>query len=426
MSPYPREEMTIRLSTRQNAILFLTTFLIFSGIGMGSRAVTVAGLFLLTLVLLDWFAGSRALRAISVKRRHFPRAFENDSVAVDIEVLNSGNGPANLLEVTDSFAPGNNYLIRSMALELPPHSRMPFRYEERCSRGRGLHLVGPMRLRLGSPLGLFVFRDTRDDVSTITVYPQAASIPHFAVLGNGTHFNIGEQVVQRIGRSEEFASLRGYRPGDPPRLIHWPSSARHQTLLVKEFARNVVTEVTIYIDLAITSVSGLGGLSSAEYRIKAAAAIATETIRKHHLCKLVAARSPRKETSLGGGQRHLITMLDWLALIKPEGEASLETELIGDSRRLKPGATVVLVMSSIHFDPAQLEQALRLLKTRQVRAIAVVVDDRTFVKLRSEQEQFYAKAPPLDHLIAFLRNSGCDVFTLGISENIGQKLGIPA
>jgi uncharacterized protein (DUF58 family) len=365
------------------------------------------------------------LSNVKVTRVHYPRSFEGSQVEIQLNVQNRGAKQAYLLEITDSFPPGSNYHIKQMATHLPSENQMAFRYHETCSRRRGLYMLGPISLRVSDPLGLFTFEDTEDELTRLLVYPTADEVVGFNVLGSGTHANIGSEVVRHIGRSEEFDRLRAYRRGDPPRLIHWRSSARLGSLHVKEFERNVVTQVTIYCDLHLVALSGLGDLTSVEYRIKVAASIAQEAIRKHHLVRVIALKQPREETRLGGGTQHLTTILDWLALLKPQGSGSLEEHVIAESGFQRRGSTVVLVLSSIHVDSARLLDAVTLLHMRKIKVVAVLVDDRSFIKLRMEQEEFYQKAPPLRNLVLVLTHAGVPTYTVRNQESVTQRLGVP-
>jgi uncharacterized protein (DUF58 family) len=195
---------------------------------------------------------------------------------------------------------------------------------------------------------------------------------------------------------------------------------------VKEFDQSAVTEVTIYCDLFLLSLAGLGALTSVEYRIKAAASIASEAIRKNHFVKLVGVKAPVEATRMAGGQGHLISILDRLALLRAEGEGAFEDVLIDSARLLRHQSTAVLLMSSVHVDVEKLDQALRLFGMYKVRVIAVVVDDHTFLKLREEQVAAFRDAPPLEDLVRRLKLADCTVFTIANLQDAAARLGIPA
>ena len=426
MTDAGHEDFAIRVFTRRNVVLFLSSLSLVVGFSTGSRAAVGLGEFLLILMVVQWTSGARILPALGVRRSLYPRAFEGDTVTVDIRAENRRGAPAHLLEVTDSFPPSGNFRVRSLAGEVPPRSGVLFRYRQACTHRRGLYVLGPMTLRAWDPLGIFSFRETCDQVSTLLVYPQALDISGQDMLGDGTMANIGEAVVRQIGRGEEFARLRRYERGDPPRYIHWPSTARLRTPHVKEFDRSIVTQITVYCDLHLLALSGLGAATTVEYRIKAAASIAAEAVRHGHLVRVVAVKDPADMTTMGGGHRHLAQILDWMALLKAEGEGSFEEYVMDDARGALRGSTAILVMSSVHVEPARAEETVRLLALRRVRAIAVIVDDRSFVKLRMEQDRAFRAAPALDALVARLRNAGCTVYTVRSRQDIALQMRVPA
>lgn len=419
------EDYIYRFSTRRNGVLFLGSFLCVVGYGSGRLPLLFAGEFLLVLLAVEWVVGSGALNCLTVRRTHYPRGFEGQPMAVDLEIENPGGSRLFLFEAEDRFPPGSAFHVRNLAVTLPPRKGVRFRYRQIISRRRGLYVLGPVRLRSQDPLGLFTFQETADELTTLIIYPMAEPLAGFSVLDGGTHANIGAEVVRQIGRSEEFERLRAYRAGDSPRLIHWPSTARMRAPQVKEFERNVVTQVFIYCDMHLLALSGLGDLTTVEYRLRVAASVAAEAIRRGHLVKVVAVKEPREETRLAGGQSHLTALLDWMAVLKPEGKGCFEDDLLRDAEGMRRGATVVLVLSSIHVDLDRLRSAVRLLRMRRVHVIAVVVEDRSFLKLRREQEDLYLQAPPTEDLVGMLKDLEVRTYTVRNMEDVAQQLGVP-
>lgn len=420
------DDYTIRFSTRRNAVLFLGAFFLVVGFGAGRLPLVAAGEFLLVLLAVEWFWGAGALDRLVVRREHYGRSFEGHQVAVDLSVENHGRGRLYLLEAVDSFPPSGGYFVRSLAVTLPAGSAARFRYRQTISRRRGLYLIGPVRLRSRDPLGLFTFRETADELTKLIIYPTAEPLQGFEVLRGGTHANIGREVVRQIGRSEEFERLRSYRPGDSPRFIHWPSSARLRVPQVKEFERNMVTQVTLYCDMHLLALSGLGDLTTVEYRLRVVASVAAEAIRRGHLVKVVAVKEPREETRMAGGAGHLTAILDWMAILRPEGSGSFEESVMADAASLRRGGTVILVLSSIHVREQELGDAIRLMRIRRIHVIAIVVDDRSFLKLRREQEDLYLNAPPQEELLALLWSLEVPSYLVRNMEDVAQQLGVPA
>jgi len=95
---------------------------------------------------------------------------------------------------------------------------------------RGWRRLGRMRLSSEYPFGLFHVWSWLNPEFGALVYPRletnAPPLPH-------ANAAAATDIVRHSG--DELASLREFRPNDPPRHIAWKASARHDALLVKEF-----------------------------------------------------------------------------------------------------------------------------------------------------------------------------------------------
>lgn len=70
---------------------------------------------------------------------------------------------------------------------------------------------------------------------SILILPRRYPLPDITLPGTRQYQRGGVALAAAIGESEEFVSLRDYRPGDPLRHIHWRSWARLGRPIVKEF-----------------------------------------------------------------------------------------------------------------------------------------------------------------------------------------------
>jgi uncharacterized protein (DUF58 family) len=97
---------------------------------------------------------------------------------------------------------------------------------------RGWLRPGRIRVSTEYPLGLFhIWSWLNPDVEFL-VYPAAETPVPPLPAGDGR-----EDEATRAGAGEDHAGLRDYRVTDPPRLIAWKASARHDTLLVRDAER---------------------------------------------------------------------------------------------------------------------------------------------------------------------------------------------
>jgi len=105
---------------------------------------------------------------------------------------------------------------------------------------RGWCRVGRLRLYSEYPFGLFQVWSWLNPEFAALVYPRieigAPPLPH-------ADDAAAEVATKRSG--EEFSMLRDYHPSDPRRSIAWKASARHDTLLVKEFEQRRGQDVAL-------------------------------------------------------------------------------------------------------------------------------------------------------------------------------------
>ncbi len=92
---------------------------------------------------------------------------------------------------------------------------------------RGRHRIGPVVVSTHYPLGLFRAWAPLDFATPFLVYPRPAAACAAAPC---------DAAARHGSDSGDFAGLRGYRPGDPLRRVHWKLAARQGTLHTKEFA----------------------------------------------------------------------------------------------------------------------------------------------------------------------------------------------
>jgi len=108
------------------------------------------------------------------------------------------------------------------------------------SARRGWQPIGRVRVWSEYPFGLFHVWSWLHPDTRALIYPRSeANPPPLPHDGDAAQ----AQSVRRSG--DEFGMLRDYHPSDPRRLIAWKASARHGSLLVKEFEQRQSREVVL-------------------------------------------------------------------------------------------------------------------------------------------------------------------------------------
>jgi uncharacterized protein (DUF58 family) len=98
------------------------------------------------------------------------------------------------------------------------------------------------------PLGLINAVKRISLPGELLVLPARVPVPEVPVAGNRRFQPGGLSFAQQVGDSQEFISLREYRPGDPVRHVHWRSSARLGKPLVKEFQDQFLVRQALILD----------------------------------------------------------------------------------------------------------------------------------------------------------------------------------
>ena len=157
----------------------------------------------------------------------------------------------------------------------------------------------------------------------------------------------GVSLAASVGDSEEFMSLRDYRPGDPLHRLHWKSYARTGKPIVKEFQDEFYERHALVLDTG-----RLAGEDAAFEEAVALAASFVYTIDTQE-CLLdllfvgghAAEDLPVRTFTAGRGQLHTEHMLEILAGLSPSPPARFEAlarAVLGQRGRLSSVIAVLL------------------------------------------------------------------------------------
>jgi uncharacterized protein (DUF58 family) len=108
---------------------------------------------------------------------------------------------------------------------------------------RGRHPLPRLRVSTRFPFGLFVKAGVVRLEGDLLVYPALSPVAadrrrELAATGAS---------IRRRGRGSDVYNLRDYRAGDEPRLIHWRSSAKTGSLVVRELEADTTQDVRIVL-----------------------------------------------------------------------------------------------------------------------------------------------------------------------------------
>jgi len=217
-----------------------------SGRLLGPIEFIVAGIVAISAVAIAVGVRTTRRSTLVVSRRlSSSRVEAGRPIQIDLKIKNLADHRSPLLRVHDSISS-----TRGVRLSISPIGRRRSTiasYRLPTTR-RGLVRIGPIEIVDTDPAGLARRRHSFDTISTLLVHPPIEVVPEIRIL-SGHDPMMGDQQRQTLGISdEEFDGLREYQPGDDLRKVHWPSSARHDELLVRQFQPPRHGRLTIVID----------------------------------------------------------------------------------------------------------------------------------------------------------------------------------
>jgi uncharacterized protein (DUF58 family) len=113
---------------------------------------------------------------------------------------------------------------------------------------RGLLRLTGTTVACPDPFGLFRSLHKVPGPQSVLILPKRYLIPYFELPGSMKYQLGGVSMATSVGESEEFVSLREYRPGDPLRRMHWKSFAKLGKPIVKEYQDEFFVRHALVLD----------------------------------------------------------------------------------------------------------------------------------------------------------------------------------
>jgi uncharacterized protein (DUF58 family) len=214
---------------------------------------------------------------------------------------------------------------------------------------RGVYPVGPLLLDRPDPFGLTNRRATDQQISELIVHPRLFAMESFP-------FGLTRDLDgQSSGEAPEggiaFQNIRDYVVGDDLRLVHWRSTAKLGTMMVRHNVDNFQPRTLVIVDTRY----GVHGPASFEEMISAAASIISASSIKGYPWRLRTSCGKEWDSSLTRG-----LLLDELARLEPSREGDL-TKATRISRRRGTGYSLAVLTGTA---PAEDLVTIGSLRTR--------------------------------------------------------------
>ena len=268
------------------------------------------------ITVSSWLS-EQAIRDVSVERR-LPRTVAvGQEFRLTYEVTNRKRFlPSLAIELVETGLPNRGFIAHLAGRESGVARSINSFVK------RGIYPLGTVTLSTSFPFGLFRKERDVELPAEVVVWPRTDRPVREPRPGGGRARRTGVTTRGMAGARGEYRSLRGYRPGDDPHDIHWRSSARSSSPVIREYEADGAE--TRWICLDTREEPG----EAAEVAVEVAAALVGSATAEGRPFGLVAGSAVLEP---GQGVAHMERALDFLAKVDfaPGGAAlspPVETE----------------------------------------------------------------------------------------------------
>lgn len=326
------------MTRRGRSVLGLGVVVYLAAWVFGSRALYPAatGLVLAVAVAVGWVRLSA--RPPHVSRHGAARdVIEGDDVRVDLVVESTGAVAPPTLVAHEQ--PGS-LDERRIELQRVRGSRFAGGYELRAVP-RGRYAYASVRLTIEDPFSLARAELVQGEPQALVVYPRLVKLDRLFSEG-GAHAQDGRRLLLRRPTGYELHSVREYAEGESLRKVHWPSTAKRATLMVKELEDAPRDEVAVLLDADARA----GSPETFDVAVRAAGSILRAHVRRRRRCALVvnsAARDTQSVTTEGDWRR----ALELLAAVERDAQTPAFALLRADGGIAARSLELVVVTSRV-------------------------------------------------------------------------------
>jgi uncharacterized protein (DUF58 family) len=274
------------LTTRGRAFIAAGVTASVCALLLGQKDLLRVGVLLIALPVVAALVVGRTRLRLQVHRSLAPDQVPvGGQATVDLTLTNQGRMPAGLLLLEDRIPYVLGHRPRFVVDRVSPNWRRTVSYPVK-SDVRGLFQVGPLMLTVADPFGLVETSRTFTRSQHLLVTPRVYKLP--TVRLGADRAGSGENRPRAIAAAgEEDATVREYRDGDDLRRVHWRSTARRGSLMVRREEQPWQSRCAIFLDARTTSHHGHGPSASLEWAVSAAASVGTDVIRRGYVTTML-------------------------------------------------------------------------------------------------------------------------------------------
>ena len=346
------------------AIVLLVAFSL-SVASSTNATIYIAVSCLISLLVLNAVLAFRSVRGLTLSREHPSHIMEDSDMTVRLCVFNHSRNARTLLRLFDWGPDGRNRVPAQITMLAGGESETVS--YSRGSGKRGVHNFAGCSIETSFPFGLINARRFVSADSQFVAYPVYYELAGAIFPFHKTYSGMTTAPGFRPGEGPSFFGLREYREGDPLRKIHWPTTVRARTVIVKEFEEDMHNSMTILLDTFKPAIAASGADTNLEAAIRATASLANYALAASHPVSLSFFDGTSNTPMLVRSTGDMTSVLDALARLKPSGIPPAELIAKCGTSASRRSNWIVLLLRTDR------EAMTRLLQARSQGAEIVVV-----------------------------------------------------
>ena len=392
----------VALTERGRLVLLLAASVYLVAWGFGSRALypVATGLALAALGARLWVALARQ-PVVLTRSLGSTEHFEGGDVTVRLEARPQRYPGPRSLEVVELAGRLGEHRAR-----LARHGSILFSRYILPAVPRGRYRFEAVRAVFEDPFALARAETELGGESTLLVYPRLVDLARlFSEVGGATQ--AGGRVLLRRTAGFDLHSVREYEQGESLRKVHWRSTARQGTLMVKELEDTPHDEVGVLLDADGRSVVG----DSFDVQVRAAGSILRAQALRSRRAVLTITCSPPETCQVASYDGEWRLALEHLAAAEPTGTQPLVRFLDREGSPAARANELVVVTAAL---------GVELTDTLLERALARRPTSLVFVEAASFR---LGGAPPArEPSLLRLQMAGLPVAVLRRGDDLAAKL----
>ena len=275
---------------------------------------------------------------------------------------------------------------------------------------RGVFNTGQVEVVSQDPFGLFRLRrrflQPQGYVVVPATHPLPDLDPRIAALPSDSRTTRHWE-----NTTTDVASVRDYQAGDSFRRIHWPYTARMNSLMVKEFDIGISAEAWVVVDMQQGVHLGEAADNTEETSVTVAASLVNRLVEMSLPVGLAMDGNNNYIFRPDSSPEHLGRLMEALAEVKAVGTTSIERFLYDLRPTLNRFNTLTLITPSglTNWVPA-----LTALKRQGISVSVVLIDSKSF-----------GGATDIEYSVEVLFQNDISTYMVSHGQELNQALHIP-